>query len=125
MNQQETIEYNRRCAELLGKDKKGDDVTWTFPSYLNGRLWVDEHFFNNDDDYCGRRQTEIHELKFHTDWNWIMEVVEKIESLAKEEKVKNWSRQNKNIFDFKLTESKKEVAIEAINQFLTWYNANK
>ena len=82
MNNQEILEYNRKCAEFLGRDKKGDDVTWTFPSYLNGKLWVDEHFFNNDNEYCGRRQTEIYELKFHSDWNWIMQVVYKITNLG-------------------------------------------
>ncbi len=62
------------------------------------------------------------ELKFSTDWNWLMEVVEKIESLSNEPKVINWARQNKNIFDFKLTESNKESVYKSCLEFIKWYN---
>jgi hypothetical protein len=55
-----------------------------------------------------------------------MEVVEKIESLSKNQNVINWSRQNKNIFDLKLTECKKEAVYNACVEFIKWYNeANK
>ena len=61
---------------------------------------------------------------YHSDWNWLMEVVEKIESLSKEQKVINWSRRNKNIFDFKLTESKIKAVYNACVTFIEWYNEN-
>ncbi len=72
---------NKLLADFLGHNKTGNDVTWTSPNYLNGKIWVDEHFFDGTEEYNGRRQTEISELKFHKDWNWLMLVVEKIESL--------------------------------------------
>ena len=62
---------------------------------------------------------------YHSDWNFLMEVVEKIESLSKEQKVINWSRQNKNIFDFKLTESKIKAVYNACVTFIEWYNEQK
>lgn len=134
MNQQEIIEFNRKCAEFLGKDKTGTDVTWTFPSYLNGKLWVDEHFFNNDNQYCGRRQTEVYELKFHSDWNWIMQVVDKIEELGYKTEFNSTNKIKSTLIYKKRGEkyvayfgcidkiSKKKAATETINEFIDWYN---
>ena len=129
MTQQEILEYNKRCAEFLGKDKKGtQDVTWTFPDYLNGQLWVDEHFFNNTDEYCGRRQTKVSELKFHSDWNWIMEVVEAIDKTQHTQLDilgKHCRISSKGIdFQSSSKEDKKKAVVQAINQFLIWYNEN-
>ena len=63
-------------------------------------------------------------LKFHKNWNWLMEVIEKIESLANDKKVIDWSRQSKTIFDFKLTESKIEAVYNACIEFVKWYLEN-
>jgi hypothetical protein len=72
------------------------------------------------------QKTDIEDLNFDSDWSWLMEVVEKIESLSKNQNVINWSRQNKNIFDLKLTECKKEAVYNACVEFIKWYNeANK
>ncbi len=59
---------------------------------------------------------------FDTDWNGLMKVVEKIESLSNNDNVINWSRQNKNIFDFKLTESKIQSVYNACVEFINWFN---
>lgn len=131
-------EYNKMCAEFLGKDKKGDDVTWTFPEYLNGKLWVDEHFFDGTDEYCGRRQTSISELKFDSDWNWIMEVVEKINDRENGISVSihpnsclitNYGTRGKwnlntsaNLVRVIDAKNRKEAVIQAIWEFLMWFN---
>jgi len=63
MTQEEIIEYNKRCALFL--DKK----------YNNNKIVV--NYFNK----CNANPTgeTWHECHYHSDWNWIMEVVEAIE----------------------------------------------
>ena len=56
MNQQEILEYNKRCAEFLGDEG------------------MQEICSDN-----GHHYPSIDEMKFDSDWNWIMEVVEAIE----------------------------------------------
>jgi len=53
-----TTENNKLIAEFMGATIVEADI------YLNG------------DEYTK------YDLKFHSDWNWLMEVVEKIESLG-------------------------------------------
>jgi Zn-dependent M32 family carboxypeptidase len=104
-----TIENNKLIAEFMGKEYKNNAIVVS-TNYItgqnpSGKVWQ--------------------EPKYHNDWNWLMEVVEKIESLSNEQKVINWSRQNKCIFDFKLTESKKEAVYNASVEFIKWLNENK
>lgn len=129
MNQQEIIEFNRKCAEFLGF-KKSDFY------HVNKTL-----YYIKDTDcpvkFHGRDDT----LQFHSDWNWIMEVVGKIQSLdivhdntrSYDSVFKEWQctfspSYKTHDFDYIAGRSKtleKEAVVEAINQFLTWHNANK
>lgn len=54
-------------------------------------LFMEAKQYDNDDDYIYFDETNtmfsndtisIKDLKFHSDWNWLMEVVEKIESIS-------------------------------------------
>ena len=67
-------------------------------------------------------------VKFDSDWNWIMQVVEKIEKLYHLHGVRiegKWCYiiTNKN-FDVR-AETKLEAVFEACVQFVEWYNKNK
>ena len=69
MTKQEIENYNRLCAEFLGW-KKHEKFNPPYFTSENGGWWEKE-------------------LKFHSDWNWIMIVVEAIERFKK---IKNkWS----------------------------------
>jgi hypothetical protein len=65
-----TTENNKLIAEFIGYNKttmnNGKKELWTIGSTSD-----DKNYFEFVDG-----------LKFHTDWNWLMEVVEKIESLG-------------------------------------------
>ena len=121
MTQEEIQEYNKRCAEFLGGLYVRDESLSFEPK---GR-WHINKFPDALQDY---------NLKFHSDWNWIMELLEKIESLRyntiighnltviQSPPVKKISSiiakvEHKNL-------SKKEAVVQAINQFLIWYNEN-
>ena len=69
------------------------------------------------------------DLKFNSDWNWLMEVVEKIESIdnkAKEDfrtKLLHYQRNNKTLFNLSILEGK-EYVYNACIEFIKWYNEN-
>lgn len=117
MTQEEILEYNKRCAEFLGI--KLED---TYP--VNWKEF--KHLFNSFED----------SLKFHSDWNWIMEVIDNIEKLGFNFDSYNPTGIGKdgfyefNIFEIKNIEiagrgnTSKEAYIDAINRFLIWYNEN-
>ena len=66
------------------------------------------------------------ELKFHSDWNWLMEVVEKIERL--ENNLKNETREEFTQFQKVLSlpiYTKIEAVYNACVEFIKWYNENK
>ena len=68
----------------------------------------------------------IDELKFHSDWNWLMEVVEKIESLGyRIEIAKHICRiylSNKETIIISENTPKIEAAYNACVEFIKWYN---
>lgn len=68
--------------------------------------------------------------KFDTDWNWLMEVVEKIESKGFNFEIKrNWariSRKGENIvLRWEEDRNKIDAVYNACVEFIKWYNQNK
>ena len=71
----------------------------------------------------------VKDLKYHLDWNWLMEVVEKIESLGYRVTIV------RHICRIDLTEESKLIISENIKKieavytvcfkFIQWYNENK
>jgi len=132
MTQQEILEYNRRCAEFLGC------VEHSYPSSMGTpfhgrRVWMSP---TSSDGKTRTFYCVVGEEHFHEDWNWIMQVVEAIEKLgyytnilsADNNSMKHTMHINKVHEEEKYTlfvDCKKEAAVEAINQFLIWYNENK
>lgn len=124
MTEQETLEYNKRCAEFLGMHISVDPAdgydtgTWYKPSDIEGEVIPSP-------------------VLFHSDWNWIMEVVEAIEKLTKKDGygyeilITNSLcviEETNKIFDSNqrvYAKTTKEAVVKAINQFLIWYEQNK
>jgi len=106
-----TIENNKIIAEFMNKkdaqiNAKGNGIEWVI-------------------------QTK--NLKYHTDWDWLMEVIEKIENLETNRfdfQINQW---NSRIFDHENTEfivdlnadSKIQAVYNACIEFIKWYNQNK
>jgi len=68
--------------------------------------------------------------KYNSDWNWLMEVVEKIESIGFTfELKKNWVRITRKgesiILSLRGGKSKIEVVYNACVEFIKWYEANE
>ena len=104
-------EYGKMCAEFLGYEISENKECFKTPN-KNG--WVNLNIF-------------------YTDWNWIMEVVEKIEDslgglVALEGKtcfiyvtIKYRNYNNTTVGPY----SKKEAVVQAIWEFLNWYKENE
>ena len=137
MTQEEILQYNKLCAEFLGYKY------YPYPNKDTGWRKNKGHLIFGKSYYLGR--TTKH-LQFHSDWNWIMEMVEAIEKLydhpnkeinvdirpGQIEIFQRPYRLESNDYheviylgDGYINGSKKEAVVEAINQFLIWYNKNK
>lgn len=99
--EKEIIEKNRVIAEFMGLAKEGD-------CYLSIK-----HDFVGTPNY----------LKYHTSWDWLMQVVEKIESMGHcvdiYNKVCIIPHLKKCIADTKI-----KAVYAAVTQFIQWYNSN-
>ena len=131
MNQQEILEYNKRCAEFLGAIYSNHAKAWGFGNAKNiGTMKFKGTEFK--DVIQAERFEKV--LQFHSDWNWIMEVVDAIEKLGGEYYLGNksfaisytlsegnWYAEDTIV---KTDRPTKEAVVQAINQFLIWYNKN-
>jgi len=124
MTQEEILDYNDRCAIFLG----GQFIRNEKLTYEPRGRWHIKQFPNAQQDY---------DLKFDSDWNWIMEIKNKIISLKEVDEFNvsydsvakgtyvNILSAHKNTFENIYTnvcETEKEAVVKANNQFLIWYN---
>ena len=128
MTQKEILEFNKICAKFLMTNNDFINIYY-FPQFGHYKISYGEPYYEE--------AFRIDEMKFHSDWNWIMEVVEAIEKLDDfyvqiEENacyiydISKFDNEQTNAFikvDINTT-SKKEAVVQAINQFLIWYNEN-
>jgi len=117
-----TIENNKLIAEFMGFSKGHLNKSET--------RWKDD-WFTQANKIWGNRITLIH---FHSDWNWLMEVVEKIESLGYKVNIFGNTDLNKTcdhytsiyipnqkVFGVRKL-SKIESTYNACVEFIKWYN---
>ena len=105
-----TTENNKIIAEFMGmKPHNKNDLEgfWTNT--------IKVHEFNN-----------VMNLKFHSDWNWLMEVVEKIESLGNfNVSIEFGNCTISGTFTVsKTNKTKIEAVYNACLAFIEWYNEN-
>ncbi len=135
------LEYNKRCAEFLGAE-----IIDTNQRICIDKMKDSEFIFHNASVDLGTygydsKGKNIHYipfdmLQFHSDWNWIMEVVEVIEKLGLNNIIAyfvkieahcskiynfNYSVNAKNGICFEFYGKRKETICKAINKFLEWY----
>lgn len=72
----------------------------------------------------GNDIVSIYDLEYHTDWNWLMEVVEKIESLGVVVEIReNVCYIETTPVDYysELEETKIQSTYKAVVEFIKWY----
>ena len=99
MRQEEILEYNRMCVNFLG---------WVYLSDFN---YPQPIGFYDTEGVCRGM-----ELRFHSDWNWLMPVIEKILDISNE--TEDWEWYDRIIECIPYTEDTAEM----INKFLIFYN---
>ena len=119
-----TIENNKLIAEFMGVFDK-------ILSTGNMHSWSDAPFYYTTEDTREKVIKNISKYsKYNKDWNWLMEVVEKIESLE------HWTETlgglqnicligsiNSSCESFKaVAETKIEAVYNACLEFIKWYN---
>lgn len=143
------IQLNLKCAKFLEWKPAFAHEADRY-GYIQTVDGFSTPFYNNSDPQLveSNQDLTIHsisELKFHSDWNWIMEVIEKIESLGYatslshnyvisnygndcfkiDTKSNAISAYDDKPIQFSLTKGKKEATIESIDRFIDWYNKQK
>ena len=121
------IENNKLIAEFLNWEF--DDLSETFETpFLK---LVEPHAFGDEQFSC---KLQDFELEFHSDWNWLMSVVEKIENLQDENNCAIYNVQIEQSFteiiDNHTSEtivevdsnSKIQAVYQACVEFIKWYN---
>jgi hypothetical protein len=79
-----------------------------------------------------RKETTLSSLAYHTSWDWLMPVVEKIESLGFEffivenrSKVKHNTDHSIDVLCYLEGGSKIDITYQTVVEFIKWYNQNK
>jgi hypothetical protein len=111
--------YNSMCAELLGFHKTCEDADFCFYTHSEGvPLGLD----SNNSPLVRTMLEANHTNMFTQDWNCIMAVVEKIEKSFAWVKIEGCAVDISSIANTS-TPNKKQSTVEAIWQFLNWYNS--
>lgn len=139
MTQEQIIEGNTFLAEFMEYEHdelEDDDVTITYNCYdhlenISGK----KPWKSTIDDYTSWLRPD--EMKFHSSWDWLMSVVDKIESIIFDENnsfnVTIGSTiycviqdTNGECYDmvYDGEESKLLVVYKAVVEFIKWYNEN-
>ena len=122
------VENNKIIAEFL--DWEFDDLSETFETpFLK---LVEPQAFGDEQFSC---KLQDFELEFHSDWNWLMRVVEKIENLQDENNCAIYNVQIEQSFTEIIdnhtsetiiynidADSKIEAVYTACVEFIQWYN---
>ena len=122
MKESNKEEYNKLCAEFLGAVEYVPKAWYYFSRYRR-------HWFFPSRFEPNRFTTKM--LRFDSDWNWIMEVVEKIEQLGFDVNIFEHDATIKKGSEYVVVthaskiKTKKEAVVQAIWKFLNWYKKNK
>lgn len=80
-------------------------------------FFIGEHNIEVD-GYVSRNKNIISRLKYHSSWDWLMPVVEKIFNITDED-TRTFS--GNSIFELGLSTTK-EIIYQAVIEFIKWYN---
>lgn len=126
MKQQEILEYNKRCAEFLTikEELKNELSAYPLQEYSSLCSYANSAFISDKEDNPSNTVWDY--CEFHSDWNWIMEVVNAINKTQNPRKSGDTTHSTlKREVQALLGKAAKEAVVQAINQFLIWYEQNK
>lgn len=112
-------EQNKMIAEFLG----------IIPNVFDKEQYISSKWPN-------KLYAKPYEMEYHTSWDWLMQVVEKIERLGYDSRICGNNSDGGFLCDFVDAEnnetacavsygSKIEAVYSAVTDFITWYNTTK
>ena len=112
------IAFNNKCAKFTGWDYNFGSSLY-YPSYEFAKAVG-----------IGQGAWTLNVLRFHSDWNWIMEVVEAIQKIrpliiSHNHCEIHMYEERKNISINIAKNSTITAVIQSIDQFIDWYNKQK
>ena len=112
INEMDIIENNKLIAEFLGFKFNKHRKAYRIPQM--GFAF----------------QGKIEDLKFHSSWNWLMKVIDKIYNLYKDENFKFYSNlEGVNLYSVIKTSFIEDINIDytysTVIEYIEWYNKNK
>jgi hypothetical protein len=123
----ETTEKNRLIAQFMECEPRTDAVDDRVLAYYIGDVIINADNSKNEND-----ENVFHpdDMKFHTDWNWLMPVIRKIEELGNDVLITT------NYIQISFDEGEQFIVIDDLNikidsvynavvEFIKWYNENK
>lgn len=121
MTEQEILEYNKRCAEFLGYELVTPSMRNNPDKWVNS-YWELKHKSrkNPSKNLIGRDGY----LEFHSNWNWIMEVVESIEKLNINKFAKQLGREDVTPIDGKFYLHTFDTEAEFLASVYYWQRDN-
>jgi hypothetical protein len=142
MSQEKTVlENNILIAQFMGSTitmvdytDYNEDGSIKYTANEDGSVWMVAEFSKpegiEDNEYWGHWK-HGHRFMYHTSWDWLMPVVEKIEGLGYEffiveDRIKiahNTDHSTETIIDFTLGGSKRDATYKAVVEFINWCNA--
>jgi hypothetical protein len=120
MTHEETVEGNVLIAGFMGYETDNDNGVLHFiiPEHP-----IEVHWMGNADRY------ERDMLKYHQNWEWLMPVIDKIESLGSKVQTSTSPRCSRHYCEIRVfgfahewADTKIEAAYNAIVKFIKWYN---
>lgn len=134
MTQEEILNYRKMCAEFLGASIFEEDKSWKVRNWNNPKDYPNRITSITPITMWGTKEETYNKVlldqlnesfgrwgKFHSDWNWIMEVVEAVKTKIENPASVAMARFNGDMNKALMT-AKKGAVVQAINQFLIWYN---
>lgn len=130
MTQQEILDYNKRCAKFLcwkfSKEYESFDEFYGVWEKQTDGVWYKESDLIENSESFRQYYVKVNDfylkdynysLKFHSDWNWIKSVLEKISSLNEDDFSDETQQAFEDLLDLSLFSSKESVC-ESINNFI-------
>ena len=132
-----TIEQqNAMIAEFMGCTFEHKKTDKSQVKVVNGLLdFIPDWRYKIGVAICGTPYLPVKQLKFHTSWDWLIPVIEKIEKLNYDFEILGgcWviikdvdpNRDESTEIIEVSSETKMQTVYNAVCQFIEWYNANK
>lgn len=123
MNTQEITNGNKLIAEFMGCKIVSND--FIFPDEMK-HLYAPSNLYEMEDGIYNF-SCDVSEIKYHSSWDWLMPVVEKVSNIVGFKGMDECNETEwyilKRLFDLRISANITSVWI-AVIEFIKWYNEN-